>query len=347
MERQVRPALALLLIVTLSAVIVYAVLPYIDYLFGGFILFIIFKPLYYFFLKKARFNREISAALVIIISIFLVLIPLFFLLSMFVIEIQQILQNQEAIMASIGSVNQLFSSFLSRLGISDGVFQKSLEGKVSDLFSESINYLSVLILGSIQNISQRIIGLLLMYFLLYYLLTGEDSDFIHSVFLAIPFNTNNTIILLDEFRNVVRTTLIASGAIAVIEGGILIVSFIIFGIQGAFLWGSIAAVFSFLPVVGTPIIWVPAAVIQLLQKDYIAGIGIIATGVFLNITDNSFFRPVIQKKIGEIHPFQSLLGIIIGVSLFGLVGIIIGPLLLAYFYLTVKMFSEEYLPEKE
>lgn len=347
MEKQVRPVLALLLIFILSTLIIYAVLPYIDYFFGSFILFIIFKPLYYFFLKRSRLNRQISAALVIVVSIFAILIPLYFLLSMVVTEIQLILMDQEAIMESIQSGSQIFSSIFSRLEISDGTLQTSLEERIMDLFSEAINYLSVLILGSIQNISQRVIGFLLMYFLLYYLLTGEDSDFMHSVFMAIPFNTKNTIILLDEFRNVVRTTLIASGAIAIIEGGILIISFIIFGIQGAFLWGSIAAVLSFLPVVGTPLIWVPATIIQLLQQDYTAAIGIFISGVFLNMADNSFLRPIIQKKVGEIHPFQSLLGIVIGVSLFGLVGIIIGPLLLAYFYLTVKMFSEEYLSDKE
>ena len=346
MEKYVRTALAILLIIVLSAIIVYAVLPYIDYFFGAFILSVIFKPLYYFLLKRARLNRQISAALVIIISMFLILIPLYFLLSMVISEIQQILLNQESIMASVQSGSQLFSRLFSRLGI-NGTLQSSLEERVMDLATQAVNYLSLFVLGSIQNISQRIIGFLLMYFLLYYLLTGEDSDFMQNVFMAIPFNTKNTIILLDEFRNIVRTTLIASGAIAIIEGGILIASFIIFGIQGAFLWGSIAAVLSFLPVVGAPLIWIPVIIIQLLQQDYTAAIGILVTGVLLNIADNSFLRPVIQKKVGKIHPFQSLLGIVIGVSLFGLVGIIIGPLLLAYFYLTVKMFSEEYLSDKE
>lgn len=345
MERQVRTALALFLIIILSSVIIYAILPYIDYLFGSFILFVIFKPLYRFFLKKSRLNRQISAFLVMIISVFLVLIPLFFLLSMVITEIQQILLNQEAIVASIRSGSQILSTLFSRFDVY-GTFQASFEEKVMDLATQTVNFLSLLVLGSIQSISQQAIGLLIMYFLFYYLLTGEESDFMHSLFLAVPFNTNNTIILLDEFRNVVRTTLIASGAIAMIEGGILTASFLIFGIQGAFLWGSIAAVLSFLPVVGTPLIWIPAIIIQLLQQDYIASAGILVTGIFLSIADNSFFRPVIQKKIGEIHPFQSLLGIIIGVSLFGLVGIVIGPLLLAYFYLTVKMFSEEYLSDK-
>ncbi|AAM32573.1 AI-2E family transporter [Methanosarcina mazei] len=347
MERQVRTALALFLIVALSAVIIYAIFPYVDYLFGGFILFITFKPLYRFLLKKTRLNRQVSALLVIIISIFLVLIPLFFLLSMVIIEIQQILLNQEAIMATIEVGDRLFNNFFSRFGISENIFQINFEERVMDLATQIINFLSLLVVGSIQSISHRAIGLLIMYFLFYYLLTGEESDFMQNLFLAIPFNTKNTVILLNEFRNIVRTTLIASGAIAVIEGGILIVSFLIFGVQGAFLWGSIAAVLSFLPVVGTPIIWIPAVIIQFLQQDYVAAAGILITGIFLSVSDSSFFRPVIQKKVGKIHPFQSLLGIFIGIPLFGLVGIIIGPLLLAYFYLTVKMFSEEYLSDKE
>ena len=100
-----------------------------------------------------------------------------------------------------------------------------------------------------------------------------------------------------------------------------------------------------MPVVGAPLVWIPAAIVQLLQGEYIAGIAIVSAGLFISVIDN-FLRPVIQKKVGEIHPFLSLLGIVIGVSLFGLIGIVIGPLLLSYFILTVEMFSKEYLTEK-
>ncbi len=79
--------------------------------------------------------------------------------------------------------------------------------------------------------------------------------------------------------------------------------------------------------------------------DYAAGIAILIAGLFASVLDN-FLRPIIQKKVGEIHPFLSLLGIVIGVSLFGLIGIVIGSLLLSYFLLTVKMFSKEYLSKK-
>ncbi|MDD3043755.1 MAG: AI-2E family transporter, partial [Methanosarcinaceae archaeon] len=131
-------------------------------------------------------------------------------------------------------------------------------------------------------------------------------------------------------------------AIALVQGSILTFTFLLFGIDGAFLWGFIAAILSFLPVVGATFIWVPAGIIQLLQQDYVTGIGVFVAGIIIGTIDN-FLRPVIQNKIGAMHPFESLLGIIIGVSLFGLIGIVIGPLILSYFMLTVKMFSEEYL----
>jgi predicted PurR-regulated permease PerM len=80
----------------------------------------------------------------------------------------------------------------------------------------------------------------------------------------------------------------------------------------------------------------------LFQQNYVAGIAILAAGLFISVIDN-FLRPIIQERVGELHPLISLLGIIIGVPLFGLLGIVIGPLLLSYFLLTVEMFSKEYL----
>jgi predicted PurR-regulated permease PerM len=346
MKKAVKMALALLIIAILTVVIVYATLPYLNYIFGALILFVIFRSLYHFLVRRARIRKQFAAVLVIIISIFVVLIPSYFLLSIIITEIQQLLLDQASIIASIQSGGHFLTNLLSRLNIPIDVFQTKIEERAMELASQAINYTSLFILGSIQSLSRQSIGLLIMYFLLYYLFTGEDSDFMRQISVAVPFNEKNTATLLDEFRIMVRTTLIASGAVALVQGGILTIVFLIFEIQGAFLWGAIAAILSFLPVVGAPLVWVPAAIVQLLQGDYIAGIAIFATGLFISVIDN-FLRPVIQKKVGEIHPFLSLLGIVIGVSLFGLLGIVIGPLLLSYFVLTVQMFSREYLSERE
>jgi len=346
MEKVVKMALALLIIIVLTAVIVYATLPYLNYFFGAFVLYIIFRSLYHFFVTRARLQKQFAAVLVIIISTFVVLIPFYFLLMIIIGEIQQLLLYQESIVASIQSGGQFLAHFLSRLDIPTVALQTKIQEKAMDIASEAVNYSSKLILGSIQSLSQQSIGLLLMYFLLYYLLIGENSAFARKIYVAVPFNKENTDTLIDEFSRIVRTTIISSGAVALIQGAILTITFLIFKIQGAILWGFLATILSFMPVFGSTLVWVPATIIQLLQGDYSAGIAILIAGLFASLVDN-FLRPIIQKKVGKIHPFLSLLGIVIGVSLFGLIGIVIGPLLLSYFLLTVKMFSKEYLSERE
>jgi predicted PurR-regulated permease PerM len=346
MERIAKMALALLIIIILTTVIVYASLPYLNYFFGAFILYIIFRPLYHFFVKICRIRNQFAAVLVIIISIFVVLIPLFFLLSIIIGEIQQLLLNQASIVSSIQAGGQFLAHYLSRMDIPLDTLQTKIQERVMDVASGAVNYSSNFILGSIQSLSQQSIGLLLMYFLLYYLLVGEDSAFARKVYVAVPFNEENTATLMDEFSRIVRTTITSSGAVALVQGAILTITFLTFKIQGAILWGFIATIVSFVPVFGSTLVWVPATVIQLLQGDYAAGVAILIAGLFASVMDN-FLRPIIQKKVGEIHPFLSLLGIVIGVYLFGLIGIVIGPLLLSYFLLTVEMFSREYLSERE
>jgi predicted PurR-regulated permease PerM len=342
MERNIKMTLALLIIVALTAVIVYAGLPYLNYFLGAFILYIIFESLYHFFIRRTRLNKQIAAVLVIVISIFVVLVPLYFLLITIIREIEQLSLNQTSIIASIQSGSQSLNVYLLKLNIPAAGLQTTIQQRLMDIGSQAFSNTSRVILGSIHSLSEQAIGLFIMYFLFYYLLKEEGSDFVRKVYAAIPFNSENTVILVDEFRRIVRTTLISTVAIAIFQGAVLTVTFLIFGIKGAFLWGALGAIFSVLPVIGAPLIWVPASVIQLLLKNYTAGIAIIAAGIFISVTEH-FLRPFIQNRVGKLHPLISIIGIVIGVPLFGLMGIVIGPLLLSYFILTVEMFSKEYL----
>lgn len=283
----------------------------------------------------------------IIISVFVVLIPLYFLLNIIIGEIQQLLLNQAFIIASIRSGGQFITHYLSMLGTPTSTLQAKIQEKAMDVGSQAFNHTSIFILGSIQSLSQWSIGLLIMYFLLYYLFIEEDSAFIYEIYAAVPFNDENTATLLDEFKKIVRTAIISSGVVALVQGGILTIVFLILKIQGAFLWGSIATLLAFVPVFGSTLVWIPATVIQFLLEDYTSGIAILIAGSFASVVD-SFLRPIIQKRVGEIHPFLSLVGIVVGVSLFGLIGIVIGPLLLSYFLLIVESSQESiFLKESE
>jgi predicted PurR-regulated permease PerM len=200
-----------------------------------------------------------------------------------------------------------------------------------------------MLLSITQRVANLVVGLTIAYFALYYLLIRSDKTSKRFVEL-IPFHRKNAQRLQKEFRDVTYSVVITTGTIAVLQGVLLGIAFLVFGIPGALLWGFVAAILSFLPVVGPSIVWGPAALIMLLSHNLVAGIGILIFGLVLSNVDN-FLRPFIQQQVGKMHPLVSLVGIFIGIPIFGILGLIIGPLLLSYFFLTLRMFREEYLSD--
>jgi predicted PurR-regulated permease PerM len=202
------------------------------------------------------------------------------------------------------------------------------------------SFISTLLVGAVKGFTNILISLTILYFVLYYLFINNDNlkKKLHDI---IPFNNKHTKQLVDECRTVTYATIVATGLIALVQGALITAAFLVFNIQGAFFWGFIAALMSFLPVVGPTLIWLPASVFLFFQNRIGAGIALVVWGLLITNIEN-FLRPMLQKKMGKIHPLISLIGVFIGIPLFGLLGIVIGPLLLSYFLLIVKMVREEY-----
>ncbi|WP_319508104.1 AI-2E family transporter [uncultured Methanolobus sp.] len=333
---------ALLILSVLAAVLIYALYPYINAFFGAFILYVVFKPLYVYLTTKKNINKNIAAFGIIFLTIILILIPLYLLITVVIIQIQNILFDTSTLPGYLDTIN-LYISNLHLEGLSLDI---NISERITEVVSSAANFFSVMLVNAIQSLGQRIIEFVIMYFLLFYLFVGMDSRCSMKLQNAIPFSKENTDILQKEFKSIVNATLISSGIIAIIQGAILTMTFLLLGVEGAFLWGFVTVLLSFLPVVGATLIWLPAAMIQLVQQDYFTAVGILIGGAILSSIDN-FLRPVIQKKVGSIHPLESLIGVIIGLNLFGLLGIIIGPLLISYVVLMAKMFNEEYLTDTE
>lgn len=327
----IKQILALLLILVLLGLLIYALWPFAQAFFGALILFVICRPAYRALVNRLKFRKGLAAAAVIVASIFVILLPLSFLASVLVKEVEEVAASAQA---GWGVWSQL-EKFLPSLK-----FDLALGEQLSRLGSTAAKF----VVGAAQAIGLQVISYVIMYFLLFFLLTTDETKLKQAVLSLMPFSHDNTLKLQREFRRVTYATLITTGLIALIQGSLLAIGFAIFGISGPVLWGLVAAVASFVPIVGTPVVWVPAALIQLLGGNIFAGIGLVGWGLIVSNVDN-LLRPFIQKKVGQIHPFISLLGAVVGISLFGLIGIIIGPLLLSYFLLMLKMFKEEYVAD--
>ncbi|MDK2892817.1 MAG: hypothetical protein PWQ49_1209 [Methanohalophilus sp.] len=326
-------ALAILFTVILACAITYALFPFVDFFLAALIIYAIVDPLYKKILRKKRINPAVAAIGVIALVMLLIIIPIYYLFVLIAGQIGQVLAN---VVSQIDQINMNYEQINELIAIFN------LEEKTADIVSTAGTFLSELIIDAIQNIGVQIAGLTILIFLLYYLLTTDDTKLRKIVFDITPFSTRNTYVLLDEMKNIIHSTVISTLMIAAIQGSLLAITFYLVEIHGALLWGFITAILSIIPVIGAPIIWVPAIVFKLIEADYYAAVIILIAGIIISNVDN-FLRPIIQKKVGSIHPFVSLLGIFIGISLFGLVGIVVGPMLLASFILMLKIFNEEFL----
>jgi predicted PurR-regulated permease PerM len=336
-ERSVKMVLALLAIIILAVVLSYALIPYINAFLGAFILYAIFKPVYCLLTERFKLRKDVSALSVMLLSVILVFIPLYFLFVSIVGEIGGVINS---IIANISYVE-----IIENIEYLDEVVPDlNIQEKLISIVSTAGSYLSGYLLSALQNISGYVISLIIMFFLLYYLFTSTNTGFDDKLKEYVPFNNRNTDKLLSELKNVIQSTLIATLLIAVLQGSLLGLTFYAVGIEGATLWGVVTAVLSFVPVIGSPIIWIPATIIQIAMKNYVAAIAILIMGLIISNIDN-ILRPFIQKKVGAMHPFVSLLGIFTGLYLFGIIGIVVGPLLISTFLLILKMFNEEYLQE--
>lgn len=325
-----RKMLAYGIVIFLAIFVLIAFYPYIKGLFGALILFILFRP-FYTFLVRRRVPKKGAAAIVILATICIVLIPLFLIIFMVAGEVSTLFTN----IGDLGGTVERIDSLLPQI---------NLESILMNQLDSLANNIQDFIFNLAKSVYSATITIVMMYAILFYMLINCEK--LPSIaYTLIPFNRENSERLMNEFTTVTKSTVIATGLIALLQGSLLSVAFMIFDVPGALFWGAVGVILSFLPIIGVPVLWVPAAIFQFTAGDMTAGFGILVFGSIISSIDN-FIRPILQEKVGAIHPLITFIGVFIGIPLFNIVGIFIGPLMLSYTILTFKMFREEYLHEK-
>jgi predicted PurR-regulated permease PerM len=337
---------ALAILVLLTIVLAYALYPYASAFFGAFILYAVFKPFHRFLTSRLNIKSAIAALAVIVTSIMIILIPLYILMAIVFLQIQTLFEDINGIYSSIESAIHSIDNIKDNMLPVELPVEINLMERLMELVASLANWISIMAVGAISTIGQRLVEFIIMYFVFFYLLVGDKSAFAQGLRNAIPFNKKNTNRLLEQFTSLVRTILISTGIIAVLQGIILTATFLLLGIEGAFLWGFVTMLLAFLPFVGPPVIWVPTLALQIIQGDIFTAIGVLIGGILHTLVDE-VLRPFVQKRVGKIHPLVTLVGVITGLKLFGLLGIIMGPLLISYVMLVTAMFHEEYLLRQE
>jgi len=313
-------------IVILGCFLLYALSGLFSSILGAIVLFTIFRPVYLYLVETRRWNKSLVAILVILTSLIVIVIPLMSLCIMMVSKISEINLKSFDLQGWISKIDDYAGYNFNQPHFAENTMQK-LGTYATDLFPS--------ILGSAANI---LITLLVMYFLLYFMLV-QIRGFEATLLKYAPFREQHALKFAVALRNSTYSNVLGQGIIALTQGFLLANGFWIFGLPDPVFWGVIGAFISFLPVVGAPTLSIPASIILFAEGHPIKGILILAYGLlFIGNVDN-FLRMIINKRVANTHPLISIIGVFIGLPLFGIVGLVFGPLLLSYFILLLEIYE--------
>jgi predicted PurR-regulated permease PerM len=185
-----------------------------------------------------------------------------------------------------------------------------------------------------------------MLFMLYYMLY-HGSEMEKTMFRIIPLKDENTAVLAAETRRMVRANALGIPLISLIQGLTATLGYFIFGVNDWALWGFLTGLFAFFPIVGTMIVWVPLVIYMFAIGDTWNATALLIYSVIITGNVDYLSRITIMKKMGNVHPVITVLGVIVGLGLFGFIGLIFGPLLINYIILLIKIYISEFAPRTE
>jgi predicted PurR-regulated permease PerM len=200
-------------------------------------------------------------------------------------------------------------------------------------------------LSLIGTLARLGIQLTVAFFGLYYLLC-DSARVWRNMRPFIPFSAENSQLLKQRFRDVTVSTLIGTFATATVQGICVGLAFWAAGLSNAVFWGVVTVIVAILPVVGSGLIWGPGAASLALEGRWGWAIALVLWGILVVGNVDNLIRPYVFRRWARIHPFITIIGAFAGISWFGLLGLVIGPLAISYFFELIRMYRAEYLDDE-
>ena len=322
------------IIIVLGIVLFQQITPFLGGLLGALTIYILVRKQMIRLTTKRKMKRSTAALLITTEAVFFFLIPISLVVWMLVDKLQNLNLDPQSIIAPIEEIAGIIKS------------KTGYDVLGSDTTSFIVSALPRIGQAVMGGISSFVVNLFVLVFVLYFMLIGgiKMEAYVNAI---LPFNATNTEHVIHEINMIVRSNAIGIPLLAVIQGGVAMIGYFIFGAPNALLLGFLTCFATVIPMVGTGLIWFPVAVYMALTGDWPNAIGLAAYGGIIVSQLDNLIRFILQKKMADTHPLITIFGVVIGLSLFGFMGVIFGPLLLSLFFLFVDMFKREYLDTRK
>ena len=304
--------------------------PFMGGILGACTIYIMVRGQMLYFTQKKKIRKSITAIILLIEAILCFLVPLSLAVWLLINKLQ--------------TVNVDTTAFVNTVtNLADWIRQKT---EYDLLSKENISSIASILPGIGQflmgGINSFAVNLFVLVFVLYFMLIG-GTKMEQYIYELLPFSDSNKKHVMNEINMIVRANAIGIPLLAIIQGAIATLGYYLFDAPSALLFGFLTCFATVIPIVGTALVWFPLAAYMAISGDWPHAVGLLLyCGLIVTNIDN-LIRFILQKKMADTHPLITIFGVVIGLSLFGFMGVIFGPLLISIFILCVNIFKEQYL----
>ena len=325
----IRQVFFLLIAISMVILILYHLSAFIPGFLGAFCLYVLLIHPLRWMVFKWKMNKLLSVILLMTASILVIGSPLYFLVSKLTENVGLAIENKAEIQKSIVLA---LSKIEDTLGVD---FMSQIN--FSDITSFIIKMIQQLINTSINGLLQLGVAYLILYFMLMNYRKMENW-----LYDNIPLKTENLVILNKDLRDLVISNAVGVPVVAVLQSVVAFIGYLIFGLESAFTWFVLTIFAAMVPVLGAALIYVPASIYLIAQGQTTNGyLLLIYSSIVVGASDN-IFRFWINKVIADVHPLITIFGVVLGINVFGLIGIIFGPILLSLVIWLFRIYTLEF-----
>ncbi len=326
---RVRQVIVLAVIILIAALLIKQLFVFLPGILGALTLYILSRSYYFKLIFSKKWRKGWTAALVLLFYILIISLPIYLSVNLVSPKVNELLRSQDKIVASVQSV-------------ADAIAAKTdMQVLSPDNIKAAAQKISSIVPMLLSSTATMVANLFMMFFLLYFLLIG-GRDMEKNLSRLIPLKPSNIDILAKETKMMIKANAMGIPIICIVQGLFAALGYYIFGVSDWALWGFLTGIFAFFPMVGTMIIWVPLCFYVYAQNHALAALGLTLYSLIVTGNVDYIARISFMKKIGDVHPLITVLGVIVGLNLFGFVGLIFGPLLISYFLILVKIYVNEF-----
>jgi len=328
-QLKVRQNSFLLLLVVFGIFIASQLLGFLSGFLGALTLyFFLTKPQAYLE-KRFQLNKYKSTIVLLISSFLLIVVPAGFVIGMVTSRLADVVSHSQEVLHSI---NEFISQQEQRFGF---------EILTTENLKQAMNFVTDAATSTVGVIASSFATVAVMYFVLYFMLLNRRT--MEAWFYRyLPLEDNHIALIGKELNSLVVSNAAGIPATAFVQALLAAICYAILGVDDLLFWFCATAIASIIPLVGASISYMPLAVMQYTTGHVTQAWIVLIFGIIVLGTVDNLVRLYIQKKWGDAHPLITIFGVIIGVNIFGFMGLIFGPILISLFSLLVKIYMREF-----